>query len=100
LDRNAVWNDQADTLYFLSERCGFRCIWGQRVDKVSKRPVGAPWVIRHFHSARQGLSLVGDAGAVGLSYANGYLYFTRADQNGDIWLATPAFSVRRRTENR
>lgn len=39
-DRNAVWNERADTLYFLSERCGFRCIWSQRLDLKTKRPIG------------------------------------------------------------
>ncbi len=100
LDRNAVWNERADTLYFLSERCGFRCIWAQRVDAKTKKPVGQPEAVRHFHSARQGLSAIGDVGAIGLSYAAGYLYFALADQRGDIWLAKPAETVHGHTENR
>src|SRR5205085_4909784 len=89
LDRSAVWNEKADTLYFLSERCGFRCIWSQRLDPATKKPVGEPAAVRHFHSARQGLSAIGDVGAIGLSYTQGYLYFTLADEGGDIWLARP-----------
>jgi hypothetical protein len=89
LDRNAVWNERSDTLYFLSERCGFRCIWSLRLNASTKQPVGAPVAIRHFHSARQGLSAIGDVGAIGLSYTGGYLYFALAEQGGDIWLARP-----------
>jgi hypothetical protein len=89
LDRNAVWNEQSDRLYFLSERCGFRCIWSQRLDPSTKQPAGAPIAIRHFHSARQGLSAIGDVGAIGLSFTSGYLYFALAEQGGDVWLARP-----------
>jgi Tol biopolymer transport system component len=87
LDRNAVWNERSDTLYFLSERCGFRCIWAQHLDPSSKKPAGAPAAVRHFHTARLGLTAIGDVGAIGLSYTGGYLYFALEEQNGDTWLA-------------
>jgi hypothetical protein len=86
LDRNAVWNDHSDTLYFLSERCGFRCIWSQRVDPVTKEPVGPATPVHHFHSARQGLSGFGDVGAIGPSYNAGSLYFALGEQSGNVWL--------------
>lgn len=89
MDRNAVWNGRSDTLYFLSERCGFRCIWSQRVDVATKQPIGEPQVVRHFHSARLGLSAIGDVGAVGLSFSDGYVYFSQSEQRGDVWLARP-----------
>jgi hypothetical protein len=89
MDRNAAWNDRSDTLYFLSERCGFRCIWAQRLDAATKKPLGEPVAVRHFHSARQGLSAIGDVGAIGLSFAGGSLYFAQAEQSGDAWLARP-----------
>jgi Tol biopolymer transport system component len=89
LDRSAVWNERSDTLYFLSERCGFRCIWSQRVDARTRQPIGAAVAVRHFHSARRGLSAIGDVGAIGLSCTGGFLYFTVAEQSGDVWLARP-----------
>ncbi len=92
MDRNAVWNERSDTLYFLSERCGFRCIWSQRLDPASKKAVGEPVAVRHFHSARQGLSGIGDVGAIGLNQSGGYLYFTMVEESGDVWLARPSVS--------
>ncbi len=86
LDRNAVWGSSG-TLYFLSERCGFRCVWKQSLDTATGRPLGPPSAVRHFHSARQGLSSIGDVGAVGLSYNEGNLYFTMAEITADIWIA-------------
>jgi Tol biopolymer transport system component len=94
LDRNPVWNERSDTLYFLSERCGFRCIWSQRLDASTKKPVGEPAAVRHFHSARLGLSAIGDTGAIGLSFTGGFLYFALAEQAGDIWLARPGVAAR------
>ncbi|HEY2018805.1 MAG TPA: hypothetical protein VGH38_35110 [Bryobacteraceae bacterium] len=94
LDRNAVWNERSDTLYFISERCGFRCIWMQRLDRATKRPVGEPAPVRHFHSARQSLSAIGDVGAIGPAYMGGDLFFALAEQAGDIWLAKPVTSVK------
>jgi hypothetical protein len=89
LDRNAVWNERSDRVYFLSERCGFRCIWAQSVDPATKRPVGDPTAIRHFHSARQGLAAIGDVGAIGPAFYEGQLFFAMADRTGDVWLGTP-----------
>jgi len=87
LDRNAVWNERSDTLYFVSERCGFRCLWAQRLDPVTKSPLGEPVAIRHFHSARQGLAAIGDIGAIGPTFQAGSLFFAMAEQTGDIWIA-------------
>ena len=38
-----IWSPDGNLLYFLSERDGFRCIWGQKLDPASKRPLGAPF---------------------------------------------------------
>ena len=45
----AHWSPDGRTLYFPSERDGHRCLWGQRIDTVSHRPVGEPFVAWHFH---------------------------------------------------
>jgi eukaryotic-like serine/threonine-protein kinase len=94
LDRSAVWNDRSDTLYFLSERCGFRCIWSQRIDSVNKKPIGPATAVRHFHSARQSLSGFGDVGAIGLSYNAGSLYFALGEQSGNVWLGRSEHSAK------
>jgi Tol biopolymer transport system component len=48
MDRMAVWSRDNNRLYFLSERDGFRCIWGQALDPLTKRPVGPPFAY-HLH---------------------------------------------------
>jgi len=45
----ANWSPDGRTLYFPSARDGHRCLWGQRIDAVSHRPVGEPFSAWHFH---------------------------------------------------
>jgi Tol biopolymer transport system component len=45
----AYWSPDGRTLYFPSARDGHRCLWGQRIDAVSHRPVGDAFAAWHFH---------------------------------------------------
>ena len=53
-DDKPRWSADGDTLYFMSERDGFRCIWAQRLDG-SKCPVGGVIPIFHAHQAQRSL---------------------------------------------
>jgi hypothetical protein len=91
LDREAAWSPDGNLLYFLSDRDGFRCIWAQRLQPATKRPVGEPSAVLHFHHARRSLRAVGNnVGAIGLSVAKGRLVFALGDVTGNIWLRESA----------
>jgi Tol biopolymer transport system component len=85
MDRNLTWSPDGATLYFLSERDGFRCIWAQRLDGASKRPAGAPFTIAHFHQASR--SMV-DAG-FNMSVTSDSLVFALTDLTGNVWMLEP-----------
>jgi Tol biopolymer transport system component len=87
MDREVKWSPDGMLLYFLSERDGFRCIWGQRLDRKSKHPVGGPFPVYHFHHSQQSLTSLGSPGKVGLSVTNGGLLFSMAETTGNIWMA-------------
>jgi hypothetical protein len=70
------------TLFFLSKREGFQCIWGQHLNPATKRPVGASFDAAHFHSARHKLRENG----FGPGAAAGKLVFTMSDSTGNIWI--------------
>ena len=57
-ERYADWSPDGNLLYFLSERDGFRCIRGQRLDPATKHLVGPPFDVYHFHHARQPIGTV------------------------------------------
>ena len=87
LDRNPAWSPSGKILYFLSERDGFRCMWAQRLEPATKRPVGDPFAVTHFHSARRSLRLLRSRSSeIGLSVAGDVAVFTLGELTGNIWL--------------
>ena len=87
MDREVKWSPDGGLLYFLSERDGFRCIWGQRLDPKTKHAAGAPFPVYHFHHTQQSLTSIGSPGKVGLSITDGGLLFSLAETTGNIWMA-------------
>jgi Tol biopolymer transport system component len=85
-DRNAHWSPDGRLLYFLSERDGFRCVWAQRLDVVTRKPRGEPFAVRHFHHARHSLMHGANPGDIGLSIAKDRLVFSMFEITGNIWM--------------
>ena len=47
------WSPDGGLIYHVSERDGFRCIYAQRLDPATRRPIaGGPMEVQHFDSAR------------------------------------------------
>jgi Tol biopolymer transport system component len=47
------WSADGNSVYFFSRRDDFRCLWTRRLHPKSKRPLGDPVPVAHFHSSRQ-----------------------------------------------
>ncbi len=73
------WSPDGARIYFASERDGFSCIWQQRLDAATKRPLGPPSAVHHFHNARSAL--------VGLSVARDKAAFTIVETTGNLWMS-------------
>jgi Tol biopolymer transport system component len=86
-DREPDWSSGGHILYYLSDRDGFRCIWGQRIDPGLGQPTGDPFAIEHFHKETHSLKRVGSAGDVGLSVTRDKIVFSLNESSGSIWLA-------------
>jgi len=87
MDRETSWSPSGNVLYFLSERDGHRCIWAQRLDPQSKRPVGSAFPVLHLHGSRESIAEVGpNVGAVGLSVAADKLAFAMGTLSGNLWM--------------
>ncbi len=80
-----TWSPDGNLLYFTSDRDGFRCIWAQRLDPATKRPVGPALDIYHSHSARRSLLNVGII-PLELHVAPGRLLFHMGENTGNIWM--------------
>ena len=83
------WSSKGDALYFLSERDGFRCLWGQRLDSASLRPAGPPFAVRHFHEAQRpfahNLTQPGDK-VLQVAVADDKIVYNLAHVTGNIWM--------------
>ncbi|MFN7935993.1 MAG: protein kinase [Bryobacteraceae bacterium] len=79
------WSPDGNLLYFLSMRDGQWCVWVQRLDAKTKRPVGEPQQV--FHSDEQTGWL--DINRFGYGMTADKLYFPLVETRANIWLADP-----------
>jgi WD40 repeat protein len=84
-DDKSRWAPDGKSMYFVSDRDGFRCIWRQTLDTATMRPVGDPFAVMHFHQSRLSLRNV-DMGPLAIQVTPDKLIFTLGERTGNIWL--------------
>ncbi|MCP5113883.1 MAG: hypothetical protein GY953_23875, partial [bacterium] len=72
-------------LYFLSDRDGHRCIYAQPLDAKTKKPMGPPIDVAHFHQFRRSLRY-GWTIDLKISVAADKLVFPLVEYTGNIWM--------------
>lgn len=87
-DDKPRWSDDGSALYLTSVRDGFRCIWIVQLDPVTKRPLGDPRPLRHFHQARLGM-IYPALGRFDLAAARDKIIFTLVERTANLWMASP-----------
>jgi len=75
----ADWSPDGRTLYFTSPKDGYDCLWAQRLDAGSYRPVGEAFAVQHLHG-RLSFS------HRGLAAAGGRIAMTLVENTGNIWM--------------
>jgi len=83
---SARWSADGNTLYFVSERDGFHCLWAQCLNPSTKRPAGDPAPIYHAHSARLSPMQV-DPSDFAIAVAGDRIVFPMGETTGNIWVA-------------
>jgi dipeptidyl aminopeptidase/acylaminoacyl peptidase len=83
-DIRARWSPNGNLLYFISDRDGFQCIWGQRLDPGSKRPAGEPFVVYHMHNPQHSAAAIPD---LGMGVGRDKLMLNVVERTGNIWMA-------------
>lgn len=79
----ANWSPDGKTLYFTSGRDGNNCLWGQRIDAQSRRPVGEVFAVQHFHGRTY-------FDHEGWSAAGGRIALALGEGTGSIWTMSPS----------
>jgi Tol biopolymer transport system component len=86
VDMLPEFSPDGSRLYFFSQRDGARCIWVQRLDPATKKPVGGPEPVHHFHNARRS-PIYNKSGQNSLAVARNKIALQVTERLGNIWLA-------------
>ena len=81
------WSPDGKLIYFISHRDGYRCLWAQRIAGDTRRPLGEPFSVAHFHSARLSMMNIG-TGFLEIDVARNKAIFNLSELTGNIWLAS------------
>ena len=78
------WSIDGRVVYFVSQRDGFRCLWAQRVDGISKRPRGDAFPVYHVHQS----GIPGPRRQVFMyDVSQNRMVLDMDQQAGNVWLA-------------
>jgi hypothetical protein len=77
------WSPGGDLLYFTSTRDGSQCIWAQRLDPLTKRPVGDAFAVRHSHQAGNPAS--SRQSIIQFTVGANRLVYSLQDVTGNLW---------------
>ena len=81
---NPRWAGDGKTVFYLSTRDGFGCIWGQHFDPALGKPIGAPFPVMHYHNARLSPDTV-IRNSFDLSVSGDSIYLNLGESRDTIW---------------
>ncbi len=80
------WSGDGRTIFYLSTRDGYSCIWGQYFDTGSGKPSSKPFAVMHYHNPRFSPARVAER-SFNLSIAEDTIYLNVGEANASIWTA-------------
>jgi Tol biopolymer transport system component len=78
------WSGDGKAVFFLSNRDGFYCVWGQYFDPVTSRPRGFPFAIAHYHNPRISPERVRRM-SFGLAASGDSVFLNVGEVAGSVW---------------
>jgi DNA-binding winged helix-turn-helix (wHTH) protein/Tol biopolymer transport system component len=85
IDDKPQFSPDGNTVYFTSTRDGYLCIWAQRLDPVTKHPLGPPLAYEHFHNSA-GHDATFSQEYADLSVAGDKILINLPQYTSDIWM--------------
>ena len=79
------WSGDGKTVFYLSRRDGFYCVWGQRFDPKAGQLIAEPFAVTHYHNPRFSPKAVVDR-SFNLSVAGDSVYLNVAEINTSVWV--------------
>jgi Tol biopolymer transport system component len=84
-DDHPRWSPDGGMIYFTSNRDRHRCLWAQRVDMKTRKPLGDPISIYHFHQAALLMQEKG-GDPLQIGVARDKIVFNLRHSTGNIWM--------------
>ena len=84
-DDKPQFSPDGNTVYFTSTRDGYLCIWAQRLDPVTKHPLGPPFAFEHFHNS-EGRAAAYNQNDSDLTVARDKILINLPHIHPDIWM--------------
>jgi eukaryotic-like serine/threonine-protein kinase len=78
------WSGDGKSVFYLSTRDGFSCVWGQRFDVQSGRVTSKPFAVMHYHNPRFSPGRVASR-SFNLSVSGDSIYLNVGETNSSIW---------------
>jgi Tol biopolymer transport system component len=85
-DDKPQFSADGNTVYFTSTRDGYLCIWAQRLNPVTKHPLGTPFAFEHFHNST-GHDATINQGFCDLSVARNRILINLPRIDPAVWMA-------------
>ena len=79
------WSGDGGTVFYLSRRDGFSCVWAQRFDPKAGQVLGDPFPVLHYHNPRFSPEVVVNR-SFNLSVAGDSVYLNVGEINTSIWV--------------
>lgn len=78
------WSGDGSTIFYLSSRDGFSCVWGQHFDTESRRVTSRPFAVMHYHNPRFSPGKVVNR-SFNLSVSGDSVYLNVGEINTSVW---------------
>lgn len=79
------WSGDGNTIFYLSTRDGFSCLWGQTFNPNTGETSGPPFAVMHYHNRRDSIDVVAPR-SFNLSVAGDSIYFNLGEASSSIWI--------------
>ena len=79
------WSGDGRTIFYLSIRDGFSCLWGQAFDPETGETNGPPFAVMHYHNRRNSIDVVAPR-SFNLSVAGDSIYLNLGESSSSIWI--------------
>jgi Tol biopolymer transport system component len=79
------WSGDGKSIFYVSTRDGFSCLWGQTFNPEAGETSGPPFAVMHYHNRRNSIDVVAPR-SFNLSAAGDSIYFNLGESSSSIWI--------------